>query len=156
MARTAWTARRRRVFLETLRTSANVSASARASGASRRDLYRYRQNDPAFREDWDHALEEALDDLEGELRRRAVEGVEKPIYYGGKPCGAVRSYSDNLGMFLLKSRRPHVFASNGAIRHPDADEGGPDDARERLEQMLERLEALSDNSNENDDDTSSA
>ncbi len=153
MARTAWTARRRRVFLETLRTSANVSASARASGISRRDLYRFRQADPAFREDWDHALEEALDDLEGELRRRAVEGVEKPVYYGGKACGAIRSYSDNLGMFLLKSHRPHVFADKGARRAPAVGDADPDRTRERLEQMFERLESLSDDQKEGSDDS---
>lgn len=139
MARTEWTARRRRAFLESLRSCANVSASARAAGISRREVYRQRQKDKAFREEWDHALEEALDDLEGELRRRAVEGVEKPVFYGGKPCGAVRSYSDTLGMFLLKSRRPHIFADGGPGPDDAGDEGEEAAIRQRLSQMLERL-----------------
>lgn len=110
MTRQRWTARKRQVFLATLRNTANVSAAAREAGLPRRSAYQLRDHDPAFREDWQQALEEALDDLEAELRRRAIEGVEKPVFYAGKPCGTIRTYSDQLGVFLLKCRRPEVFA----------------------------------------------
>ncbi|RMD89771.1 MAG: hypothetical protein D6807_03020 [Alphaproteobacteria bacterium] len=114
MAKTGWTSRRRRLFLDALRASANVSAAARRAGMSRSAAYALRQSDASFRAQWDDALEEALDALEEELRRRALEGVEKPVFYGGKPCGTIRSYSDQLGMFLLKCRRPAVFSTHGA------------------------------------------
>ncbi|WP_281302154.1 MULTISPECIES: hypothetical protein [unclassified Iodidimonas] len=138
MAAPAFSARRRRLFLDALRDSANVSASARHAGIARRDVYRLRAKDTAFRDEWDHALEEALDALEGELRRRAVHGVEKPVFYAGKPCGKIISYSDQLGMFLLRSRRPHIFGSESSLG-PDPAEGDTHETRNRLQSLLDRL-----------------
>jgi hypothetical protein len=89
-----------------------VSASARAASISRRLAYERRRQDEEFRLEWDSAMEEALDELEGELRQRALGGTEKPVFYAGKACGMVRSYNDNLGMFLLKNRRHEVFGEN--------------------------------------------
>lgn len=104
-----WTKRKQAIFLDVVRTTGNVSAGARAAGVLRAQVYRQRRKDQAFRAEWDSALQGALDDLEGALRRRAVDGVEKAIYYGGKQCGANVSYSDNLGMFLLRGRRKDIF-----------------------------------------------
>ncbi len=45
----------------------------------------------------------ALDVLEDEVTRRAVEGVEEPAgWYKGKSGGTVRRYSDTLLIFRLK------------------------------------------------------
>lgn len=104
-----WTKRKQAVFLDVVRSTGNVSAGARAAGVLRAQVYSHRRKDKAFRAAWDSALQGALDDLEGALRRRAVDGVEKAVYYGGKKCGASVSYSDNLGMFLLRGRRKDVF-----------------------------------------------
>lgn len=106
-----WTVARRATFLDVLRNTGNVSAAARAVGISRQRAYELRKHDPDFRREWQSAIEEAVDDLESELRRRAVEGTEKAIYYGGAQCGSIRNYSDNLGMFLLKGRRKDVFGA---------------------------------------------
>jgi len=143
MTRKKWTPQRREIFLETLRQSANVSAAARAAGMSRRAAYNHRLQEPQFREEWDQALEEALDDLEAELRRRAIQGVEKPVYYGGKPCGTIRNYSDTLGMFLLKCRRPDVFATDSAAEEAEA-ERELADARSRLDERIGRLTSAGD------------
>lgn len=134
-----WTKRRRTAFLDRLRASANVSAAARAAGLSRSSAYALRGRDPDFRAAWDEALEEALDDLEAELRRRAIEGVDKPVFYGGKECGSVKSYSDTLGMFLLKSRRGEVFAETGG-RPPTLEvERELSEAKEQLARKLEQM-----------------
>jgi len=110
-----------------------------AAGIPRRSAYRLRQCDAAFLEHWDDALEEALDDLEAELRRRALEGVERPDFYDGKECDTIRSYSDSLGMFLLKPRRGAVFAESQ--NHSQSARAGRevDDAKARLRDMLERM-----------------
>ncbi len=144
MARKSWTARRRARFLEHLRRCANVSAAARTAGMSRSSAYALRRTDEEFAARWDEALEEACDALEEELRRRAMEGVERPVFHGGRPCGVIRSYSDQLGMFLLRAHRPERFAAparggaatESAPARADAD-GRP--ARERLEEILARL-----------------
>jgi len=110
---TKWTVRRRHRFLSLLRQTGNVSAAAEHCGVSRSGAYALRAADTEFRAAWDDAIESALDDLEAELRRRAIEGTEKPVFYGGETVGTIRSYSDSLAMFLLRSRRPHVFGERG-------------------------------------------
>lgn len=120
----------------------SVSAGARAAGVSRTLAYKRRREDHAFAAEWDAALDCALDDLEGALRKRAVEGVEKPVYYGGKQCGSSVSYSDNLGMFLLRGRRKDVFGDGKGTSERDAipDPGNTDiSPRARLLEKLAEM-----------------
>lgn len=99
-----WSKHKQRKFLEALRRTANVTAAAEIAGVSRSVAYQRRRSDTGFRQGWDDAIEAAVDELEEELRRRALHGVEQPVFYGGKECGRVRTYNDALGMFLLRSR----------------------------------------------------
>lgn len=92
-------------FLTALKKCANVAWSARRAHVSRKTVYEWRKEDPIFAEDWDNAREDALDELEKEIWRRAMEGVEKPIYQGGKFVDSVREYSDSLAMFIMKANR---------------------------------------------------
>ncbi len=132
-----WTARRKAVFLDVLRTTANVSAACRAAGVSRARAYQHRTQDKAFKEEWENAQEEALDNLEETLRRRAIEGIEKPVYYAGKECGTVVSYNDNLGMFLLKSRRRHIYGDDKSSASSELDEN--QSIRDVLLEKIKRL-----------------
>lgn len=100
---------RRARFLKTLAETANVTRSAEAAGISKLTAYIARDKSPLFRAAWQAALEHAIDTLEEEARRRAVEGWEKPVFYQGRPVGAVREYSDSLLMFLLRVHRPERF-----------------------------------------------
>ncbi len=63
------------------------------------------------------------DALEDEAMRRAIDGVEKPVFRGGEVVGHVRDYSDSMLMFLLKSRKPEVFGGKGIS---EATESGVD------------------------------
>ena len=72
-----------------------------------------RKNDPAFAIAWEEAEEMAADALEAEARRRAVEGTQEPLVSAGRIVRdddgrpiAVRRYSDNLLLALIKARRP--------------------------------------------------
>lgn len=105
-----WSRAKRKSFLETLRKTGNVSSAAREAGVEISKAYAKRANDKSFRQGWDTAMEGALDDLEEEVRRRALEGTKKPVYYAGKECGSVVSFNDNLAMFLLKAKRPKIFS----------------------------------------------
>lgn len=100
---------KRQMFLAGLRDSANVSASARASGVERWKWYRLRHVDSGFADEWTKALEAGIDALEDEAMRRALEGGEEPVFYQGKIVGSVRKYSDTLLMFMLKARRPERY-----------------------------------------------
>jgi hypothetical protein len=132
---------RRACFLETLRRTANVSRAAREAGLSNSTAYRHRAKYSGFAADWDAAIAEALDDLEDALIQRAKHGIEKPVYFGGKQVGTVRTYSDALGMFLLKARRPEVYARLRADASPDADEMTEEEAKAEVLRRLDRLAA---------------
>ena len=81
-------------------------------------------------------VREALDLLEAELWRRALKGVARPVFYGGKRCGVIRSYSDQLGMFLLKAHRPERYGQLAKSR--EEDEEDPDSRRYLLD-LLETI-----------------
>jgi hypothetical protein len=117
-------ASRRKRFLEALAAGSSITAAARAAGVDRRTPYKWRDSDPAFDEEWVSHLEAGTDALEDEARRRAVEGVKRPIYHAGKRVGVVVEHSDQLMMFLLKARRPEKYRERQAIEHSGPD-GGP-------------------------------
>lgn len=96
-------------FLEALRQSANVSHACQSIGVSRRAAYDRRNQDAIFAAAWDGAVQEAVDELEAEARRRALEGTTRPVFYKGEECGGIQEYSDVLLIFLLKHLRPEVY-----------------------------------------------
>lgn len=122
--RTKLTTRARTTFLETLRATGNVTGAAAAAGVSRTCAYEHRAADEAFAAAWKEAEEIATDALEAEARRRAIEGVEEPVYYLGKECGRVRKYSDRMLEILLKAHRPGKFRENVSMEHSNPD-GSP-------------------------------
>lgn len=96
-------------FLDELGRSGNVLLATRKAGVSRTQVYRSRREDATFADQWDDAIDEAVDLLEAVARGRAVNGTDKPVYHRGVAVGTVRDYSDILLMFLLKAHRPERF-----------------------------------------------
>lgn len=133
-------AKRRATFLKHLAKTANVSESARLAGIGTSALYKHRAKTPTFAEQWDVAISAALDALEQAVIERARHGVEKPVFYGGKLIGTVRNYSDALAMFMLKAKRPEVYAR----LHAEATAQDNDDAARK--EVLRRLDRLDDGS----------
>ena len=107
--RTRLTPKKMEQFLKALAETCNVTAAARQIGMSRRSMYDKRDADAEFAEAWDNAVEQGIDTLEFEARRRAYEGVDEPVFHRGEECGHVRRYSDTLLMFLLRSHRPEKY-----------------------------------------------
>jgi hypothetical protein len=97
---------RRRAFVAALHEGRSVTGAARAVGLNRTLLYKWRAEMPDFAAAWDEAVETAADLLEEEALRRALQGVQKPIFYRGEQIGAVTTYSERLLMFLLQRLRP--------------------------------------------------
>ena len=77
-------------FLDTLRDTFNVSKAASAISRHRSSLYKLRQSDEDFAAAWDEVIEECLDELEGVVYQRALEG-KQALY----------------PIFVLKHRRPN-------------------------------------------------
>jgi len=122
-------------FIEVLRRSANVSCAARAIGIGRATAYRWRDDSPEFAELWEEAIHEAVDNLEAEAWRRAIEGTNKPVYHGGQLVGHIPHYSDTLLIFLLKGHRPERFKDRTQIQS-EVKIVDTTPARERLRALL--------------------
>ena len=143
--RALWTPRRRNRFLKEMRCSANISRACDQAGLSRNDAFALRAEDAAFRTAWDEAEHGAFDDLEEEILRRARDGVDKPVYFGGKVCGTTRTYNDALALEILKLRRERL----GTRREDTAasSDQGEDSSRHHtspvdlIEERLKQFEA---------------
>jgi len=106
-----------KAFLDALAETASVTASCEIAGLARRSVYEWRDQDPAFLDQWEAALELGTDALEDEAVRRASEGTDKPVFYKGQQCGKVREYSDVLLIVMLKARRGDKFRDRAQIEH---------------------------------------
>jgi hypothetical protein len=103
----------RPAFLDVLRRGGRVPEASRVAGVTRQAAYAARKADEAFSDAWEDAQDEFIGVLEREAIRRAVIGVETPIFYKGEQIGIRRKPSDRLLMFLLERYRPDVYGKNG-------------------------------------------
>lgn len=118
------TPEKRDQFLETLAKTCNITAACKAAGIARQTAYNWRNEDDAFAQAWAEAIDEATDALEAEARRRAIDGVEKPITYQGNITGTYVEYSDKMLELLLRAHRPEKFSERVRNEHTGAN-GGP-------------------------------
>ena len=143
-----WTDQQRATFLVRLAETGNVSDAARRAAVPRSGAYALRLADEEFALQWAEAQGQAVDALELEARRRAVEGVEQPVLYAGKPVHddlgdpvTVRHYSDRLLELLLKARRPESFKQTDEAQDADF---APLDDDERVRRIMWLLEQARD------------
>lgn len=99
----------------------SLGHAAEQAGVARQTVLGWRK-DPAFAARYDEAIERGTDVLEDEARRRAVEGVDRPVFQGGECVGHVREFSDNLMTILLGGRRDKYRRQKVEHSGPD---GGP-------------------------------
>ena len=82
---------------------------------------------------WDEVEDAVADTMERELYRRAVEGVDKPVFHQGDEVATIREYSDTLLIFGLKGARPEKYRERTETRHtfePIDWDRVPDDVRD--------------------------
>lgn len=91
------TEKQRARFIAYLRDTANVRASCAKAGLNRSTIYRWRKRWATFRREWDDALEDACDILEGAARDLALNG------------------NAQLLQFLLKAHRPAVYGDRARL-----------------------------------------
>lgn len=82
----------KRPFLLALRQTGVVFYACEQAHIARAMAYRARRADPQFREDWETAMQEGIDQLEAVAFERARSGL-----------------SDVLLIFLLKNKRRHIY-----------------------------------------------
>lgn len=104
-------AKRAKLFLHFLAESGRVRQSAQLAGFANADaLYHRKKHDASFAKAWEEALDRAGDKFEDEATRRAVEGVDKDVYYKGEVVGQERVYSDGLLGKLLDGSKREKYA----------------------------------------------
>ena len=82
----------KQLFLAVLQSGFSVSRAAEAIGITRQQAFAWRSKDVAFANDWDAAIEVAIDGLEDIATSRA------------------KAENDKLLELLLKAKRPEVYA----------------------------------------------
>lgn len=102
-------------FLAAYGKNGNITRSARQAKVTRQAVQARREASPEFAVAMKAAQEEAIDLLEEEARRRAVDGVLEPVFYLGKKVGSVRKYSDTLLTVLLKGNKPEKYRENVTV-----------------------------------------
>src|SRR4030095_14184981 len=103
------TAAAKKRFLKHFADWGVVETAARYAGVHRNTVYKWQERDPAFSAAYHQGVEQSTEVFEAEAGRRAVEGVEKPVYQGGELVGHAREYSDTLLIFILKARKPEKY-----------------------------------------------
>lgn len=108
-------------FLELFPEVGSVKDTCDKLGLNRRTLHHWRTNDLEFEKEYQIAAKQTLTLLEDEAYRRAVTGIQKPIFQGGHKVGFVTEYSDTLLLALLKARDPQKYRERftGEITGPD-------------------------------------
>jgi len=118
-----------RAFLAAYAAIGNITDAAKAVPIHRSRHYIWLKESTAYADEFESAKEEAVDALEAEARRRAVEGTVEPVFYQGNEVGAIRKYSDTLQIFLLNGARPEKYKYrqhvevDAKVKHSKDDDG---------------------------------
>lgn len=126
-------------FVEAFAEIGVVSYAADVAGIHRTTHWGWLKADSEYAEAFKAAEQHAIDALEVEARRRAVEGVEEPVgWHKGTAGGTVTKYSDTLLIFLLKARRPKQFRDR--YEHAE-DDTRPEDFARAAVAAIQAMEA---------------
>lgn len=122
-------------FCAALAETANIGRACRAIGMGRTTAYEWRESDPDFAAMWDKAMRVGVTALEDEAKRRAFEGIDKPLTHKGQftylrdpetgdvvrddegapRVATVKEYSDTLAIVLLKAHDPERYRDNSKV-----------------------------------------
>jgi len=131
---------KKRRVLERYAETGSISMASQHAGVSSWTHLKWKAKDRSFAAAHEDALTIAMDVVEHEARERALKGRLEPVYYAGKPCGAIRRYSDTLLMFLLKAARLEKYRDNNS-GFPEPPRASPEEIRNELYKKLAQLAA---------------
>jgi uncharacterized protein YycO len=109
---------RQKAFLAAYAECGTILHAAKAAKITRETHYEWLRSDEAYKERFEEARKEAVEYLEREARRRAIEGTRsKKFTKSGDPIVDPETgkqyeeleYSDTLLIFLLKANAPEKY-----------------------------------------------
>lgn len=102
-------------FIEGLRATKSAMFAVEQGGHFSRTWYfQERDKDPAFKAAWEEAWETVVDNLEGSMMSRAIDGFDEPVYQMGMKVGTKRVYDNKLSQFMLQKNRPSKYGDDMA------------------------------------------
>lgn len=136
-----WTEDRRKIFMETLAATCNVSEAARAAGKNLSTAYYQKRRDPGFAREWSHALNIGYSELEALMLREALFGSEQEevtMDADGmvKSRKVKRGHPHVVGMRLLTAHARKAMEARAA---DEADRPDGEDAVARLRAALDAV-----------------
>lgn len=131
----AITKHQRKLFLDQLADTCNVSLAAKRAGFYPQRAYDLKARDADFRRGWDKALAMGFAQLELTMLERALHGTETAVKAPNGKATTMRSYSDRLGLTLLKMHRDGAGLADAS----EMDEAEQAEIRRRLMAKLDRL-----------------
>src|SRR5215467_2101729 len=72
-----------------------ITKAAEIAGIHRNNHRLWLKEDAEYAAAFQESHQESCDNIEAEMRRRAIEGVQKPVFYKGEVCGYITEYSDS-------------------------------------------------------------
>lgn len=126
----------REQYLALIREGITNRDAAAACGCGTKYFQRRRKEDPDFEQAYQEARADGDDVIRAEIHRRGVDGVKRAIYHDGKVVGHKQEYSDQLLMFLAKSRMPEEFGDRQRVDHVHKFEGAAETLIDKMATML--------------------
>jgi len=114
-------ARAQVTFLKTFALTGRIAESARAAGVSKQTVHDHRKKDEIFAELYEEAMDSYRDRIESEVHRRALVGLDKPVYQKGELVGYIREYSDRMLELLAKR---HIMEYSDKLEIKQSQPGG--------------------------------
>ena len=132
-----WSLPKQVAFLRALSATHSVHEAARSVGCSRQSAYRLRSRlkGQPFDLAWEVAYHHSFDVLAHAALDRAINGVERPVFYKGEQVGSYRRFDEGLTVALLRSRTLEGNPVFGRLR-PMAERHARD-----FESLLAKVEA---------------
>lgn len=123
-------------YLNLIREGLTNKDAAKACGCGTKYFQRRRKEDPEFEQAYQEARADGDDVIRAEIKRRGVDGVKTAIYHDGRVVGHKQVYSDNLLMFLAKSRMPTEFGDKQTTEHIHKFEGAAEQLVDKIGSIL--------------------
>lgn len=130
---------KKQAFIEAYCQAGTITAAARVVGIHRSQHYDWLKKDAEYAGSFEQAEQSVADMLEREAIRRAVEGVERPVYQGGRLVGTVQDYSDTLLIFLLKGHKPEKFKERAQVASEVTVKDGDSDLDREIRRLVAQV-----------------